>query len=309
MGSPAEGALLVTDYEKTTTDVVPIVPMPNLEGRPCLIVMRGSTTGELHWVQDGDVLGREEGASIVVPDDEVSPTQCRFRILDNDEVWLDDLGSTTGTFVEGSQISDSVLLLDGQRIQMGVGTILTFTHHDELEASFQSRMYDSALRDPLTGLFNRRYLDECLEAELAFARRHEVALTVCMMDIDYFQRVNDQHGHVIGDQVLTELAERMRSTVRTEDTCCRFGGEKFVVISLGISLENGLVLAERLRGVVEREEFSCEGTAVPVTVSVGVASFPYPTIESPEGLLTAADQALYLAKQRGRNRCKVFVTE
>lgn len=299
----------MTSYEKTITDVVPIVPLTNLgEGRPCLIVMRGGSAGELHWVEDGSVLGREEGVSIVVPDDEVSRRQCSFRILENDEVWVEDLGSSNGTFLEGQQISEATLLQDGHRIQFGIGTVIKFTYHDELEAEFQNRMYDAALRDPLTGLYNRRYLDECLESEFAFATRHKAALTVCMMDIDYFKRVNDDHGHEMGDHVLAEIGERINATVRKEDTCCRFGGEEFVIVSLGISLANGLVLAERLRGAVQKEEFVFDGRSLPLTVSLGVAGFPYPTIESPESLLSAADQALYLAKQRGRNRCKVFVT-
>ena len=299
----------MTKYEKTKTDVVPIVPLPSLGvGRPCLIVLRGATAGELHWVEDGTTLGREEGVPIVAADDEVSRRQCRFRVLENDEVLVEDLDSTNGTFVGGRQISEPTRLHEGDRIQLGHGMVLKFTYHDELEAAFQSRMYDAALRDPLTGLYNRRYLDECLESEFAFASRHEAALTVCMMDIDHFKRVNDLHGHEVGDLVLAEVAERITGTVRKEDTCCRFGGEEFVVVSLGISLAGGLVLAERLRGSVEQREFRYEDTTLPLTVSLGVAGFPYPTIEGPESLLSAADQALYLAKQRGRNRCKVFVT-
>ncbi len=299
----------MTFYEKTKTDAVPIVPLPDFgKGRPCLIVMRGVTSGELHWVPDGAVLGREEGVSIVLPMDEVSRRQCRFKVVDDDAVWIEDIGSTNGTFVDGQRIATPTRLNNGARIQFGDGAIVKFAYHDQLEAEFQNRMYDAALRDPLTGLYNRRYMDECLEAEFAFASRHKAALTVCMMDIDHFKRVNDSHGHEVGDRVLAEVGERISKTVRTEDTCCHYGGEEFVIISLGISLAGGLVLAERLRGVVQDQAFRFNGSTLPVTVSLGVAGFPYPSIESPESLLSAADQALYLAKQRGRNRCKVFIT-
>jgi diguanylate cyclase (GGDEF)-like protein len=299
----------MTVYRKATTDVVSIMPLPDFgRGRPCLIVMRGPTTGELHWVTDGAVLGREAGVPILIPAEEVSRRQCRFEVRADDEVWIEDVGSTNGTIVDGQRISGLTRLKEGARIQLGVDAFVKFTYHDELEGDFQNRMYDAALRDPLTGLYNRRYLDECLEAEFAFATRHKAALTVCMMDIDHFKRVNDTHGHEAGDLVLAEVGERMAATVRAEDTCCRFGGEEFVVVSLGISLAGGLVLAERLRGAIEEREFQYDSTTLPVTVSLGVAGFPYPSIESPESLLSAADQALYLAKQRGRNRCKVFVT-
>lgn len=300
----------MTAYKKTKTDKVSIVPLPDVgKGRPCLIVMRGTTTGELHWVTDGAVLGRDASASIQIPDDKVSRRQCRFQVRDDDEVWIEDLGSANGTLVEGQRILEPTRIGDGVRIQLGLGGTVKFTYHDELEAAFQNRMYDDALQDPLTGLFNRRYLEQCLEAEFAFASRHQAALTVCMLDIDHFKQVNDTHGHDVGDLVLAELGERITKTVRVEDTCCRFGGEKFVVVSLGISLAGGLVLAERLRGVVQKRGFRYEGGTIPLTVSLGVAGFPYPTIESPQSLLSAVDQALNLAKQRGRNRCKVFITE
>lgn len=299
----------MTAYEKTITSVVPMVPLPSFgEDRPCLIVLRGSTAGALHWVADGDVLGREEGVAIVVPGSEVSRQQCRFRVMENSEVWLEDLGSTNGTLVGGRPVSEAMCLREGDRIQLGQSTLVKFTFHDELEAAHQSRMYDAALKDPLTGLYNRRYLDECLEAEFAFARRHEAALTVSMLDLDLFKRVNDTYGHAVGDRVLVEVAERITATVRKEDTCCRYGGEEFVIVSLGIPLANGLVLAERLRGAMERSPFQCDDSAMELTASVGVAGFPYPDIDGPESLLWAADQALYQAKQRGRNRCKVFVT-
>ncbi len=300
----------MTIYEKTKTDVVPIVPLPDFgTGRPCLIVMRGTTTGAIHWITDGAVLGREEGVSILIPVEEVSRRQCRFEIRDNDEVWIEDIASSNDTLVDGQRISRSTRLEEGAMIQLGFGAVVKFIYHDELEAAFQSRMYDAALRDPLTGLFNRRYLDEYLEAEFAFASRHKAALTVCMIDLDHFKQVNDIHGHEAGDLVLAEVGKRISETVRTEDTCCRYGGEEFVILSLGISLDGGLVLAERLRGAVQDHEFRFDGGTVPVTVSVGVAGFPYPSIDSPQSLLSSADQALYLAKQRGRNRCKVFITQ
>lgn len=300
----------MTNYDKVDTDVVPIMPLPDLGPRsPCLIVMRGGAVGQMYRVTDGAILGRDEEAPFRVEADGVSRRHVSFQRVGDNEVYLVDLGSTNGTQINGERISAPTLLRDGDRISLGASFLLKFTYHDALEAEFQEQMFDAALRDGLTGLYNRRYLDELLDAEFAFARRHKVALTVCMLDIDHFKRVNDTYGHSAGDEVLRTLGAQLNDTIRQEDTCCRYGGEEFVVVSLGIPLANGVVMAERLRKRISDQAYTWEDQRISLTVSLGVAGFPYDTIETPTNLLAAADQALYLAKQRGRNRTKVFITD
>jgi diguanylate cyclase (GGDEF)-like protein len=164
-------------------------------------------------------------------------------------------------------------------------------------------MVDSALRDPLTRLYNQRYFAERLDAELRFARRHGSALAVLMIDIDHFKRVNDQRGHLVGDSVLGAVALTLARAVRNEDVVARYGGEEFVVLLRATALDAAVLLAERLRRKVEDLSVPCDGGApVAVTVSAGAAAFPADGIETAHDLIGAADRALYVAKGAGRNR-------
>jgi diguanylate cyclase (GGDEF)-like protein len=164
-------------------------------------------------------------------------------------------------------------------------------------------MYDMSVRDGLTGLFNRRYFDERLESEHAFAVRHRSALAVLLCDIDHFKKVNDVHGHQAGDAVLRAVATELRERVRTEDVVARFGGEELVVIARGVDVNGTRQFAERLRAIVEALRIEIDDKVIAVTVSIGVAhSHAGPAAVRPEGLVASADNALYAAKRAGRNR-------
>jgi diguanylate cyclase (GGDEF)-like protein/PAS domain S-box-containing protein len=161
---------------------------------------------------------------------------------------------------------------------------------------------DQAVRDTLTGLFNRRFLEEYLEMELLRAMRNGRPLTVMMLDADHFKRFNDTFGHKAGDLVLQEIAGILRMLTRASDTACRFGGEELVVVCTETSLDDGIRRAEEVRQAIENLTVVDAGQRLgKVTVSIGVASAPehgYGMV----GLLHAADEALYAAKNAGRNR-------
>src|SRR5262249_31527921 len=165
-------------------------------------------------------------------------------------------------------------------------------------------MFEAAVKDALTGAYNRRHFHERIETELAFARRHETPLALMMIDIDFFKRVNDEHGHVIGDKFLQALARRLRAIVRTEDLLARYGGEGFAVLSR-VDGPGARAFAERIRNEVSQKKFAAHGVEMPVTVSVGVAVYPEVNADSPKKLVEAADQALYRAKKAGRNKVEV----
>jgi len=126
-----------------------------------------------------------------------------------------------------------------------------------------------------------------------------------MVDVDHFKEVNDTYGHQAGDAVLAKLAQIARESIRSEDVLARYGGEEFAIISRGINSAQGLMLAERLRQIVDRTLFEYEGQAIPITISLGVASFPEVAVETSEQLISASDGALYRAKNNGRNRSEV----
>ena len=198
-----------------------------------------------------------------------------------------------------------VYLLDEPRAEDSPAFLAAFTEHLSLAlANIQLRetLRAQAIRDPLTGLFNRRYMDETLTREISRARRRDAPVSVVMIDLDHFKRFNDTYGHPAGDALLKHFAEVLRAAVRREDIACRYGGEEFAVILPEAPLDKARARAEEWRVAVERMTVS-EGETVigPVSASLGVASFPAHGATGAE-VLKVADLALYRAKKEGRNR-------
>jgi diguanylate cyclase (GGDEF)-like protein len=161
---------------------------------------------------------------------------------------------------------------------------------------------EQALTDPLTGLYNRRYLWEFLRREWIRAKRKDDTLAVIMIDIDHFKRINDIHGHESGDFVLTAVAGLLRIWIRSSDIVCRYGGEEFVLVLPGTSLENARVRAEDIRLAIKELDLAHHGVPLGgITVSLGIALFP-DHVNDPDSLMQAADAALYAAKNAGRDR-------
>jgi two-component system, cell cycle response regulator len=172
--------------------------------------------------------------------------------------------------------------------------------------SAREALREQAIRDALTGLFNRRYLEEALERELRRAEHGAEPLSVLMLDIDHFKRFNDTHGHAAGDALLRQLGALLEARTRREDVPCRYGGEEFVIILPGAPLDVALRRADNLRQTVRQAKVEWEGKCLGiVTVSAGVACFPQHGTDG-KALLAAADQALYRAKHEGRDRVVVY---
>lgn len=159
-----------------------------------------------------------------------------------------------------------------------------------------------SLRDPLTGLFNRRYLEESLTRELQRCERRRLPLSVLMLDVDHFKRFNDTHGHAAGDALLGQIGRQIQAGVRAEDIACRYGGEEFTVVLPELDAAGALARAEQIRRAVEIATVQHLGQQLgPVTLSVGIATSPGDGL-TPEVLLQLADATLYRAKAEGRNR-------
>lgn len=163
------------------------------------------------------------------------------------------------------------------------------------------KLQQAAMTDALTGLCNRRYALERLEQEWADAQRTGGSLACLVIDIDHFKRVNDTHGHDIGDLALRVTAERLRSRLRPSDVVCRLGGEEFVVIGAGMACATALACAERLRAHIEAHSLDVRGGSLRLTLSIGVA-VRTADMQGFAELLKAADEAVYRAKERGRNQ-------
>ncbi|NIC40641.1 GGDEF domain-containing protein, partial [Aquabacterium sp. A08] len=169
----------------------------------------------------------------------------------------------------------------------------------------QGILKEQANIDPLTGLYNRRYLQSTLDREWARSLREQQPLCVVLIDIDYFKRVNDTHGHGVGDQVLVALGRLLAKGVRTEDLACRYGGEEFLVLMPKMPLDMALERAEQWRQGFAEQDIRVAGARLALTMSLGVAVAPEHAA-SPEELVRHADEALYRAKAQGRNQVVVF---
>ncbi len=266
-----------------------------------LVVLSGTHMGTIVPIGNDDlVIGRGPDAQLYL--DEPTLSRLHARVFRRDgNIFAEDLGSTNGTFVRGQRIQGPVQLEDGDRIVLGGHVLLRFFVQDQVEARATRCLYESSVRDALTGAYNRRYLDERLIAEHSFAERHGLNLAVLMVDIDHFKEVNDQFGHAIGDSVLRVVAESIRRIIRPEDLFARYGGEEFVIVARAVDLRGAAIFAERVRKRIEHLPMPPNGPHR-LTVSVGVAvATPEHPFENPFALIEAADRALYVAKSQGRN--------
>lgn len=213
---------------------------------------------------------------------------CTYRMLAEQET----LGEVT--FTRGHAFLESEL----EQIENLLST-LTYPLRNGIQ--FQD-VAQAALRDPLTGVSNRAVLDQSLPREIGLARRNGMPLSLLMLDIDHFKNVNDTYGHSTGDVVIKEIARAISSAVRDSDLVCRYGGEEFSVVLNNCQRDGAVMLAERLRCLIsELECRDADGNIVRVTTSIGIAGL---TAEDDAGsLLNRADQALYTAKNNGRDRC------
>jgi len=175
---------------------------------------------------------------------------------------------------------------------------------DEVHA-LQKQLREQVMRDPLTGMYNRRFLDDALQTEIARAVREREPMSLMMLDIDHFKRVNDSHGHQAGDEVLKMLAGILRGEARRTDVACRYGGEEFVLLLPKMNIESARARAERWRQMFAEMDVPVESGQLRCTLSVGIAVFPEHG-NSAEDLLRNGDRALYLAKALGRNRVVTY---
>jgi two-component system, cell cycle response regulator len=286
------------------TTLVVDAPPPSIRSLGVLTVLVGVDTGRVLSIPASTIvrLGRSEECTYRFEDPSVSGVHAHL-VQAGGRFVIADAPSRAGTYVNDVRLSGSHALVEGDRIRLGAATLLRFSIVDEAEEAELKNVYESALHDGLTGTFNRKYLDERLEAEVKYAVRHRTELSIVLLDLDWFKSVNDTHGHLAGDAVLKAASKVFADAIRSEDVLTRFGGEEFVVIARAVHLEGAVILAERLRETLARAPIAFGPTAIPVTVSGGVASLRC-CGDRPERsvLLGLADARLYRAKEGGRDR-------
>lgn len=170
----------------------------------------------------------------------------------------------------------------------------------ELEVAVQ-RIHDMAIRDELTSVYNRRFLMERITDEIRRCARSGAVFTLCMIDIDFFKKINDSYGHLSGDEVLCKVAHAASNALRQGDIFARYGGEEFVMLLIDTRMEGAKITAERIRALIEQLRFSDIHADLRVTISIGIAE--HTNTEDAATTLKRADDALYHAKNGGRNQC------
>lgn len=278
-------------------------------GQPVLIVLargKSESNGRRHYTIDpGErVIGRDPMCDIALNDVRCSRRHAkivceRAAAGTGLSVRLEDMGSTNGVFVNGHQVTRHTLK-DNDRVLVG-STMMGYFIRDHYEVAVEQHLYNMACTDALSGLQNRRAFDIELQCEYQQARRFKHPLSLVLFDIDHFKRLNDTYGHQIGDSIIQEIGRLVMANIRTHDLGARYGGDELALVLPETDLQGAQIQAERLRAAVAEHQFGSAGTPIHVSISVGVAQVE-PATQSAAALIEAADQALYRAKQAGRNR-------
>lgn len=267
-----------------------------------LVVIHGERLGERIRLDIGHplVIGRAPDCDLQLTQSSVSRRHCQlFR--DGDRYRIRDLGATNRTSLNEQPVIEA-WLTDGDHITIGQ-SILKFVAPGNLEAHYHAEVHQRSILDNLTGLYNRRYFLDMLDREIARNERHKRVFSLAILDLDLFKQVNDDLGHLAGDEILKTLGYVLRNRVRRNDTAARIGGEEFGVLLPETELADALELAEDIRRAVGDHEFRAGDRPIELTASLGVAQWR-PEMAGASDILRAADEALYEAKDAGRDRVR-----
>jgi diguanylate cyclase (GGDEF)-like protein len=292
---------LEPDLNTRITAVPP--PQATFRGVDCLVIIHAPTHAHLgkRFALDRPLLniGRGRDNDIVLQSDCVSRRHATLERRGND-MYAVDLTSTNGTFVnDGAKSITAQRLVPGDQLRIG-NTIFKYLCGSDVEAQYHEVIFGMTVTDGLTNVINRKALDGILADEVLRAQRHSRPLSLLILDIDNFKRINDTHGHLAGDAVLRGLAALLQKRMRPTDKVGRYGGEEFCAILPETDLPSALHIAEELRILVANNMFPADQRTLQVTVSLGVAALK-PDMQA-DDLYRSADQMLYAAKDAGRNR-------
>ena len=293
--------MTTTREEKTRVSQISKIADKRLAGGiPCFVQIYGKDIGRKYPLDKVQTtIGRGPDNGIVCDMDNVSRTHCKIYAGAGGS-YIEDMGSTNGTFVNDEELSARRKLLNGDFIKVG-GVIFKYIDGDNIEQLYYEEIYRMAIIDGLTQIYNKRYFMEFIDREMARCQRYNRSLTLIMFDLDHFKKINDEFGHLAGDYVLKRLANGiMAKNIRKEECFSRYGGEEFSIVLPDTPKQNGAILAEKIRLMVQETKFEFETNNIPVTISMGVSEMQKgDTVDS---FIQRADDKLYEGKQGGRNR-------
>jgi diguanylate cyclase (GGDEF)-like protein len=248
------------------------------------------------------LLGRDNTNDISLYDEKISKVHCEITVIKSsqgiEQIILKDLDSTNGTYVNSEMIKQ-ITLNAGDKIQIG-DTVLNLSYNDELEKEYHAKLFNYAVRDTYTGLYNKRFIINELENISRIARRSGRVFSIIIIDIDDFKQINDLYGHLSGDEYLKSIAELFTQSLREQDIAGRIGGDEFLILLPETTIDGAFQLAIRIRKNVEEFILKYLNFKIKTTISAGVCQYEN-TIKDVNELLDIADQALYEAKRSGKN--------
>jgi diguanylate cyclase (GGDEF)-like protein len=307
-GSPRPGDEV--DLDDTTESEL----TEDSSGEPILVMiahpqLRG--LGRRYYLKPDSIIqvGRSPECEIDFPDvPSMSREHARFG-WDEDGVWVRDLDSTNGTFVNHRKIEGRCYLTSGDRLQFGE-VHFKFLRELDVEAAYFDALHQLALQDGLTEIANKRRFDDEMAREFSRARRYERQLSLILFDVDDLKRVNDEHGHLTGDYVLQQIAQLVDKHMRREEVLARIGGDEFGILIPEVGAAGAETVARRLRENIAEQSFTPDFTQSEITVSCSFGIAELTTdMSTAEELFNSADNALYDSKTAGRNRVTVHRDE
>lgn len=287
--------------EETTGPTATAIPASRTRGNPRLTIMTGISAGQVVPVDTTSlVIGRSRTSDLRLLDEGISRQHCRI-LRRPGSIFVEDLGSTNGTFLNGGKVTtEPKAVAPGDRIQIGP-VVLQLAMFDDTEDSLARRLFEASTRDPLTSAFNRYYFCQRLEAEMTHSQRQKGPVSVILLDLDDLRGINDQYGRSAGDEVLRAVVQSLSQAVRTEDLFCRYGGDQFAFL-VREPMASAARTAERLRLRIENLRIPGK-KAIQVTATMSVAEAGEPGAQlTGEGILRVAENRLHRAKLFGKNR-------
>jgi two-component system, cell cycle response regulator len=291
----APRTIKASDHPNLRDEVMRRIKAPH---RPVLVVLNGPDMGK-RVVLDGSILiGRDPAAELVLSDTMISWHHA--RVEDRGDGWaLFDLESTNGTTVNGERERE-FLLQPNDRILLA-NTAVSFELQDALKEAYNENVERLLNIDDLSGLLVRRKFDTELSTLVEQARLQKQPLSLLVMDMDGIKRINDTHGHLFGAYVIGEAGHLIGRVIRDRGIGCRFGGDEYLAALPGFDAEAGREVANEILNAINRHAFVREDVTLVPGISIGIATFPEDATD-PTALFQCADEALYRAKQAGKNR-------
>ena len=270
---------------------------------PYLVILSGLDQGKQYRLhRQFNAIGRNGNTDIHIMDSKVSRNHGTLIIYPDCIVFKDNQ-STNGSYVNDIRIQSQEIKASA-RIRIG-NTIMKIEYKKASEVKIENALYNAANTDNLTKILNRHAFMSRAEEEVLSCIQNNERLAIIMCDVDHFKRINDNFGHPAGDRILMDLAEVLQSQMRKNDMLARYGGEEFIMLLRNEETDSIAKLAERIRQKVEQYDFSFEDTQIPTTLSIGVCNRTGIEIHSLSALIKEADNALYQAKNNGRNSVKI----